>query len=241
MQVPEGGSSANHLYRYIEGIDILYSTNRFHFSGMPLIQHLPSLLPANALSNIQSVEMCWDLGQVAQPPVTDQDISAEPRFDGWRMYLSLLNQLPKSLPRLRYLHLTLRGVWFPPQMAVNDIVRHSEPAMLQPLDEMMRELYRTSGWSSPRYIVAIPANVFRARMSLHSHTPEDEPEALFESAPKRKLVWRSLEPDSADQYGLENKPGYWIENALDDVHLLREQATLLDRVPLSSLSLAGDW
>lgn len=241
MQVPTVGSNANHLHRYIEGIDILYSTNRFHISGMPLIQHLPSLLPANALSDIHSVEMCWDLGQVAQPPVTDQDISAEPRFDGWRMFLSLLDQLPKSLPRLRYLHLTLRGVWFPPQMAVNDIVRHSEPAMLQPLDNMVRELYRTSDWGTPRYIVAIPTNVFRARMSLDSHTPENGPEVLFKPAPKRRLVWRSLEPESADQSGLENKSGYWIENALDDAQLLREQAILLDRVPLSSLSLAGDW
>lgn len=208
---------------------------------MPLIQNLPSLLPANALADIQSVEMCWDLGQVAQPPVTDQDISAEPRFDGWRLFLSLLGQLPKSLPRLRYLHLTLRGVWFPPQMAVNDIVRHSEPAMLQPLDEMLRQLCRSSGWDATRYIVAIPTNVFRARMSLDSHSPKDGPEIPFELAPRRRLMWRSLENEGADQSGLENKSGYWLDNALDDVQLLREQATLLDRVPLSSLSLAGDW
>lgn len=207
---------------------------------MPLILHLPRLLPAQAISNIQSVEMCWELGQVAQPPVTDQDISAEPRFDGWRMFLSLLEQMPKSLPHLRYFHLTLRGIWFPPQMAVNDLVRHSEPAMLQPIDEMMRELYRTSGWNSPRYIVAIPGNVFRARMALDSPALDDGPDSVFQPAPKRKLVWRSLEPESPGHFELKDKLGYWLESALDD--LIREQASILEvSLPFPSINLAGDW
>lgn len=211
---------------------------------MPLIQNLPLLLPTKALSDIQSVEMCWELGQVAQPPITDQDISAEPRFDGWRLFISLLGKLPKSLPHLRYLHLTLRGVWFPPQMAVNDLVRHSEPAMLQPLDEMVRELYRASGWSNPRYVVAIPTNVFRARTPLDNHTAEEISEDGFQPAPKRRLVWRSLEPEGACRSGLQDEAGYWLESDLEGVFLLRERNSTIfnpSRPPLPSIALAGDW
>lgn len=184
--------------------------------------------------------MCWDLGQVARPPVTDQDISAEPRFDGWRMFLSLLEQLPKALPGLRCLHLTLRGNWFPPQMAVNDLLRHSEPAMLQPIDEMVRELYHISGWSSTRYIVAIPSNVFHTRVSLISPALDHGSEVILEPVPNRRLLWRSLEPERFGQSDMKNEVGYWLEDALDNV---REQASVfrVDRVPLPSLALAGDW
>ncbi|KAL1856409.1 hypothetical protein Daus18300_010781 [Diaporthe australafricana] len=167
--------------RYIEGFEILYYTNRFNISGMPLIHNLRHLLPANALSGIESVEIKWDLGLVAQPPITDQDISADARFNGWRTYLSLLEKLPKTLPRLRYFHITLGGTWFPPQMALNDRIRHSEPAMLQPMDEMVRKFYRTSGWDTSRYIVAIPTTVFRARMLLDTPVlPEIPPLDLEE-------------------------------------------------------------
>lgn len=243
---------ANCFDRCIEGLDILYSTNRFNISGLQLIMHLPRLMPAKAVSDIQSVEMCWDLDHVARPPETDQDISADPRFHGWRMFLSLIDQLPKSLPHLRYLHLTLRGVWFLPQMAANDLVRHSEPAMLQPIDGMVRELYRTSGCSSPRYIVAIPANVFRTREILDSPAPEDElyyngyevddeEERVSGLMPKRRLVWRSLEPERSGQSGLKNELGYWLDNAVDDIDKSPDCTVHLDQVYLPTIALAGDW
>lgn len=214
--------------------------------------HLPRLMPAKAVSDIQSVEMCWDLDQVARPPETDQDISADPRFHGWRMFLSLIDQLPKSLPNLRYLHLTLRGIWFLPQMAANDLVRHSEPAMLQPIDGMVRELYRSSGWSSPRYIVAIPANVFRTREILDSpalddevdyngYEVDDEEESVSELMPKRRLVWRSLEPEKSGQSGLKNELGYWLDNAFDDIDRSQNCVVRLDHIYLSTMALAGDW
>lgn len=150
------------------------------------------------------------------------------------MFLTLLNQLPKSLPHLKYLHLTLRGIWFPPQMAVNDMARHSESAMLQPLDEMVGELYRASGWSTPCYIVAIPANVFHSRVLFDTDTPEESPDA-----PKRRLAWRSIEPESTYQSVSQEKVGYWLE----EVPLIREQDTPfhLNRITLPSLALAGDW
>lgn len=246
---PQLDRFANYFDRCIEGLDILYSTNRFHISGLPLIMHIPRLLPAQAVSDIQSVEMCWDLDQVAQPPVTDQDISADPRFHGWRMFLSLIDQVPKSLPHLRYLHLTLRGIWFLPQMAANDLVRHSESAMLQPIDGMVRELYRTSGWSSPRYIVAIPGNVFRTRRMLDSpaldddvyYEVDDEQEGVSELMPTRTLVWRSLEPEKSGKSGLKNELGYWLDNAWDEIDKSQLCVVRPDRVPLPLIALAGDW
>ncbi|KAK2596061.1 hypothetical protein N8I77_013569 [Diaporthe amygdali] len=228
---------------YFEGFDILYSTNRFHISGMPLIEHLPRLLPTKALSDIESVEMEWNLGMVARPPLTDQDISADERFHGWRMFLSLLNQLPKSLPRLRYLHITLRGTWFPPQMAPNDRIRLSEPAMLQPMDEMMRNLYRESEWSTPRYIVAIPASVFRARMSVDDSTLEDGQEDIIEPLHERRLVWRSLESEMVGQLRSNSGIGYWLEEGIEDVNNLVHEQSSIWRVRTISVQplLAGDW
>ncbi|KAG8159478.1 hypothetical protein KVR01_011139 [Diaporthe batatas] len=179
-------------------------------------------------------------GLKPMPVVSDQDISAEPRFEGWRRFSSLLDQLPRALPHLRYLHLTLLGEWFPPQMAVNDIVRHSEPAMMSPIDNMMRELYQKCGWSSTRYIVAIPANVFHTRLSLISPALDHRSQVVLEPSPNRKLLWRSLEPERIGRSDVKDDQGYWLEDALDKVRELTS-VFRVESVPVPNISLAGDW
>ncbi|POS68951.1 hypothetical protein DHEL01_v212656 [Diaporthe helianthi] len=199
-----------------------------------------SVRMALALKTVQAGLKCALFGTLHASNMRYQDLSAESRFEGWRMFSSLLDQLPKALPHLRYLHLTLRGEWFPPQMAVNDIVRHSETAMLGPIDSMVRELYRTnSGWTSTRYIVAIPANVFHTRLSLISPALDHESQVVFEPSPNRKLVWRSLESERNGQDYMNNREGYWLEDGSDKVRR-QMSAVHADGVPIPGL-LLGDW
>lgn len=46
---------------YIEGVDILYRTNTFHISSLPLLLNLARLMPPRHLATITSVELLWDL------------------------------------------------------------------------------------------------------------------------------------------------------------------------------------
>lgn len=136
--------------RYIEGIEVLYPTNRFHIPNTTTIQHLlPLLLTSNQhpLAMITSVQLLWTLGRVARPPSSSSSSlpPSDPRFAGWHTFTSLLARLPSAFPRLRRLRLSLDGEWFPPQMAPNDVLRRFETDLLAPVDEMVKAVLLGGG------------------------------------------------------------------------------------------------
>lgn len=193
----------------MEGIEILYTTNRFHISGMALVQNLGQVLRPKHLAMITSVEMSWNLGLVARPP-PDRDLSSDRRFSGWYTFISLLSSLTDDLPNLRYLHLSLLGEWFPPQMAPNDIVRRSETDLLQPLDEMVQKVF-FNGDLSHEINVAIPVRIFWTRSLMPDAKASARVEKGNDSCGVSDRVWRPLEKKTEDADHHEgHELGYWI-------------------------------
>lgn len=202
------------MSRYIEGIEVLYGTNRFHFSGTTLLKNLSHLMRPEHLTLVKSAEMIWDLGRVARPPsafATDQGILDDPRFGGWYKFTALLQAIPAALPNLRYLHVTIAGTWYPSQMAPNDLARRSEEDILQPLDEFARVLFSAAGRQLEELNVALPSRVFLTRLITDRKTTTKYEESReFRDVSDR--IWRSLRPVDGDSGDL----GYWLREGIDD-------------------------
>ncbi|KAH6838563.1 hypothetical protein B0I37DRAFT_419495 [Chaetomium sp. MPI-CAGE-AT-0009] len=123
---------------YREGIDILYRTNTFHFSSLPLLLDLPRLMPPHHIAAITSVELLWTF---TSPDVLNDETMAQT----WRNYTQPLSapslsnlsspttsppsqqqptpqtklhrlsaQLPVALPNLRRLYIALQAHLPPP-------------------------------------------------------------------------------------------------------------------------------
>ncbi|KGQ01496.1 hypothetical protein PAAG_11846 [Paracoccidioides lutzii Pb01] len=59
---------------YIEGVDVLYRTNKMHINGMKLFDHLPRLLLPQRLAAIKSAELVWDIYPRVRSLLTFHDV-----------------------------------------------------------------------------------------------------------------------------------------------------------------------
>ncbi|KAF2171442.1 hypothetical protein M409DRAFT_18559 [Zasmidium cellare ATCC 36951] len=84
---------------YVEGIEILYSTNTFHILSPYLSAHLPSFILPQRLSRIRKVEFAWEWGMFT--PQRDEET-----FE--RQLASILSKLPVELPRLTSLKIAFQ-------------------------------------------------------------------------------------------------------------------------------------
>ncbi|KAK4506412.1 hypothetical protein PRZ48_000142 [Zasmidium cellare] len=89
---------------YIEGIDILYSTNTFHITSPHLSTRLPSYILPQRLSRIRKVDFAWEWGRL--DPQRDE-------YTFERRLASLLEKLPSELPRLTSLKIALQNSLYP--------------------------------------------------------------------------------------------------------------------------------
>jgi hypothetical protein len=137
------------LKRYLDGIDILYGTNTFHFSDWSLIQNLPRLLPQQHLSNVTSLQMLWKFNDDDVPWISmDRSGSAlKPLWDDPTRQDNPLQRLcsmiPKSFPSLRNLYISLQTSISPPGTAVEEVEGRAakvESVILRPMEEMLRSL-----------------------------------------------------------------------------------------------------
>lgn len=190
---------------------------------------------------ITSVQLVWELGRVARPPAGREDTISlsDMRFWGWRTFVSLVSSIPSTFPRLRSLILSLEGVWFPPQMAPNDLLRRFERDLLAPIDGMVEAILlgavndANSGGhgdgnalstlslssSSHEVLVAIPIPDFTDASERSSEMDEEDYDQEEASAGH---IWRSLSfqrltapggtAPEAEGRGKEggNGMGYWI-------------------------------
>lgn len=159
---------------------------------------------------MKSVEMTWELGQVARPP-NAEDLSADERFSGWYTFISLLEVVPSALPNVRYFHFSLSGKWYPPQMAPNDIVRRSKADILGPIDEMVRN-YFASNSKLEEVNVGLPAMLWLARLGTDSRTTQK-----FETSPIpveiSDRIWHSLGHRDKQPGHEAIEIGYWTRLA----------------------------
>ncbi|KAM0457323.1 hypothetical protein ACHAO4_003121 [Trichoderma viride] len=190
---------------YIEGIDILYSTNTFHTASKEMILSLNSILLPQRLSSITSVELLWDFApfpsihpQVVKPPLSDM-----------ASFHAFLNAIPTTFPAVKRLHISLQGRLFPTKTVDgrttwdNNIDRADE--ILQPVDEFVLELAP----SVRDFSLGIPSSLY-----MHQRDRALKNNGRVEQAHLRQSErhWRPLE-------GSKDREGYWVWLGRKDFHM----------------------
>lgn len=200
--------------RYVEGIEVLYGTNRFHFSGTVLLENLDRCFRPEHLALIQSAEMVWNgpATPMACPPKNGQDYSTDKRFAAWYTLISLMRNIPRALPNLRYLSITPGCYWYPPNMAQNDVLRLIEKVFFQPFDSMVRST-REKNQRLEEVHIAAPLDMSSLRLLHDSATVERGPELLINGRVQcNDRLWRSLDCKDGDEVAERGNVGYWISD-----------------------------
>lgn len=198
---------------YIEGVDVLYSTNRFHIAYAELAVYLPRFLLPQRLAAMKDVELIWsrDIEFSAHFNMAVSERGSSQLSDR----LSILTYLPQVLPNLRYLYLSLKDIlngknWrnrelFGSEMyeVTEEVVRFIDTVVLR-----MSQLRECR--------VALSLTLFGTRKSIESgqafkrYNRTGQPDAL----------WRDISNSNAYPKLAADRPGvggYWIVRGHDDM------------------------
>lgn len=204
--------------RYAEGIEVLYGTNRFHFSGIVLLQNLVQFLRPAHLGLIQSAEMVWygPDTPMARPPDNGHNYSTDKRFSAWYTLTSLIKSVPEALPNLRYLNIAPGCHWYPPNMAHNDVLRLVNAVFFEPFDAMVRT-FREKNPRLEEVHIAAPLDLTSLMLLHDSKEVERGPELRINGNIQHvDRLWRSLDSVTGDELTGKAKLGYWISDYVID-------------------------
>ncbi|PTB39381.1 uncharacterized protein TrAFT101_007825 [Trichoderma asperellum] len=181
---------------YVEGIDILYSTNTFHTASKEMILSLKSILLPQRLSSITSVELLWDFApfpsihpQVVKPPLSDM-----------ASFHAFLNAIPTTFPAIKRLHISLQGRLYPTKTVDgrttwdNNIDRTDE--ILHPVDNFVLELAP----NVQDFSLGIPSSLYihQRDRALKNKDPVEQAHLK-----QNERHWRPLK-------GSAERSGYWV-------------------------------
>ncbi|KAL2133779.1 hypothetical protein VTI74DRAFT_1716 [Chaetomium olivicolor] len=205
---------------YLDGIDVLYKTNTFHFSSLSLLQDLPRLLPPHRLGVITSLELLWIFDK---PNILNDDTinstwaSAAPstsstsssRSSQETAFHTLCTTLPQIFPAVRRLYIALQAHIAPPHTfhADDDAVADVERVILGPVEGMFR---RMGTGSDKEFSLAIQRGgweVFADRLTEQGDGAQRVFEG-FEDGSYQERAWKPLD---------DKGNGYWLRPGWDDI------------------------
>lgn len=192
---------------YLEGIDVLYSTNTIHTASRELIIGLQSFLLPQRLSSIASVELLWDIDPSqwlhgGNPLRREQDLSD---------FQYLLASIPSTFSNVRHLHISLQGCTVT-TLDPTDVNRYSNQVdtvdddIMKPIDGMVQLL----GTRVTNVSVAIPSSLYRAQRDRALEVGEKVEQAYIAGSLERH--WRPLEHSLY-------RSGYWVQLGQKDLAL----------------------
>ncbi|KAK8048788.1 hypothetical protein PG994_010518 [Apiospora phragmitis] len=199
---------------YVEGIDVLYATNRFHMEYAALVVNLPRLLTPSRLAAIRQVELTWSLAISSSGPDSHW-ASGVDGLEGGDDRLAMLSYLPKILPNLRYLYLSLRDI----QPTREWKYAYGGQDMYDATEEVLHSIdtmvVRLTGLRDCR--VALPTRFYATRKQLDK---AGEIARNRWSGPEPDVLWRSIDFTDAYTEGAANDQllcGYWIVHGYEDM------------------------
>lgn len=208
---------------YIEGVDVLYATNRLHMAHAGIVTNLARFLVPSRLSVIREVELLWSLAIDAMRTDRLWTYDADEfSFNGVSDGFETLAHIPLVLPNLQYLHLSFTDgahVWRPrtPGRSVperSEVARATERALTS-IDAMVLQLPQLR-----QCRIALPTSMYStAKLS------EKGEDITWNGAddPEPEAMWRTLKPTAASApQGAERRhiEGYWIVLGQVDFQLL---------------------
>jgi hypothetical protein len=190
------------IFSYVEGIDVLYSTNTIFMRGVDMVQHLPQLLLPQRLSSISSVEAVWDLetsGDSKPHNISKLDIFS---------FSSLLEPLPLTFPHLKTLYISLEGEIQPPNIDHKEFFEMKEWVIMQPVDDLVRKL----GPHLQECTIALPASLYKT-MKLKATGG-----SLLLRDGFWDRFWRALGGTEAGSKSATHLQGYWVKRGSLDIY-----------------------
>lgn len=184
---------------YIEGTDILYSTNTFHINSLTLSAQLPNFIPLQCLATIRSIEFVWSWGNMRAQ-------GGEGAFE--RQLTSMLGNIPKELQRLSSLKIVFQDSLSPMSCfhgpSPVSFKLWMEAKVLGPLDAVVR------GWEVLKECeVYFAASVHQYLVRGMGFEMEVKGEGRF---------WRGAGVDSGR--GEKQEKGYWVCEGRDDMRTM---------------------
>ncbi|KFY47842.1 hypothetical protein V495_01787 [Pseudogymnoascus sp. VKM F-4514 (FW-929)] len=133
---------------YVDGIDVLFTTNTFHLEGDDLLQHLPGLLLPQRLRSIQSLEMLWFKRRTQDKSTSSstQPLWANHTKIGRASRESVLHTLcqmvPQALPHVRQVTISLECIVEETHKFAGPTESRliPDPPILGPIEDMIRAL-----------------------------------------------------------------------------------------------------
>lgn len=161
---------------YIEGLEVLYTTNQFHIRGQELLEDLPRFLSPSRLATITTVELLWGVHADADAGLssikTDFGIPFRPEC----------GLLPEILPNVRSCYLTFSFYHSNPQLDPMGLDEHTTTSenVFRRVDGMVRKLGRLTDC---RVAVPVPWYYVRKEKANGKYVP----------------VWRDLPAEHTSQ------------------------------------------
>ncbi|KAI1416112.1 hypothetical protein F5Y13DRAFT_206133 [Hypoxylon sp. FL1857] len=198
---------------YIEGIHVLYSTNRFHIASAELAYCLPRLLPSQHVAAINEVELSWNID--AAPDVLFYWNANKKRRPRYGERVAMLTRLPQALPNLRYLYLSIVGIMFigPPQYVLSgQMLYNATGNILRPFEAVIAQMPRLQECR-----IALPSTWYSTCKLIEKGQDIDwhggyhsEPEALWRSLP-------TTDGSTDITAGRQSISGYWLVYGYQDM------------------------
>lgn len=195
---------------YVEGVDVLYSTNTFHTASKEMLINLNRLLLPQRLSSIMAVEILWttwpeDLYPTSPPsdPLATNSSLRSLRF--------ILKAIPSLFPNLRSLYFSIQSFTFPTELQYRSIPEDqssmaiTDEAFVRPFQDMVRSMPPSIKECS----LALPSSLYASR-----RTRALEADARVERAcdgGKLERHWCPLETEA------NSLQGHWINLGFKDM------------------------
>ncbi|KAF7559867.1 hypothetical protein G7046_g4279 [Stylonectria norvegica] len=188
---------------YLEGIDVLFSTNTINMAHRKTIMDVRRLFLPERLALIRSVELIWGFDPFFPPHgPNDAGLTLHTLPDFHRF----LNAVPSMFPNLRSLYISMWGRMIPPDVDASvDLIDLASAPILKAVDSMVHQL--APGVRD--VTIAIPSSWYephrdRAYMR-HNHVERV-------NYGQQERVWRPLR-EAEHRRSLnesEHRTGYWL-------------------------------
>ncbi|KAK4041137.1 hypothetical protein C8A01DRAFT_15106 [Parachaetomium inaequale] len=222
---------------YLDGTAVLYGTNSFHISSLPLLLNLPRLLPPQHLAAITSLELLWTFTEPAllndetmnavwahaQPEREAAPSSTDQQTDQPTKFHRLCDLIPTTFPNLRRLYVALQAYIPPPStFPSSDVITDVDRLVLAPVEDMFRRLGPTQDKEFALAIQRGGWQVFADRLRQRDpHRAERVFQVLDGGKSYREGIWRPLVK------GVDGA-GYWLRQGWDDFEVFGAEYWMFD-------------
>lgn len=207
---------------YLEGRDVLYRTNTIRLFGTFMFSQLPVLLPSTILENLTSVSLFWDLGWKQNRRVVRRIGDHPEYFTGWTDFQDLLARLPKTLPRVKNLHLSISAMFFP---NVQGQAYGSRSEAVYNLAELLFQHVLAQVMRMPKLAdlrLALPKSLYMPWLQERLDVTVEYDEAIWAELPA-KWIWQGVDVDKYQDIKERSAiKGFWVFDGVSDLppHLI---------------------